>query len=395
MKQSRLNILFLSGWYPNRVSPTLGNFVQKHAEAIALHSNVAALFVFPDPSCKTTFEIEKQTINGVFTVNVYYKKVLHTIPLLSHSQKAFRYIRAQLKGLKIVREHFGKINLVHHNILYPSGIIALYLKKTKSIPYIITEHSTGYLPSRKIQIGLFQKILSKIIAQNASCICPVSLDLKNAMINHQLNSDYEIVYNVVDTSLFHPSEKKRSGNKIRILHISTLDDAHKNISGMLHVVADLSKQRTDFECHFVGDGDTAPHIAHAKQLNIYNTFAFFDGQKTTAEVADLMRNSDFFLLFSNYENLPCVMVEALASGIPVVASAVGGISEHIIPERGILVNPKDEKALLNALNEVTNNILANKYPAEKLTNYANDNFSYEKVSKKFHHIYHRILAHNV
>jgi glycosyltransferase involved in cell wall biosynthesis len=393
--KKKLNILFLSSWYPNRVSPRLGNFVQKHAEAVALTSNVAALFVCSDASCEQTFEITEAFINNVYTVNVYYKKVEHSSLIISTAQKAFRSVRAYIKGFKIIQKHLPNINLVHHNILYPAGIIALYFKKVKGIPYIITENWTGYLPSKKIKLDWLQKKLSKIIASNASYIVPVSADLRDAMINLGFNTKYEIIYNVVDTQLFRPKNHKTKRDTIKIIHISTLDDAHKNVSGMLRVTQQLSKQRSDFEIWFMGDGDTTPYIKLATELKIKDTFAFFDGIKSTQEVAEIMRNSDCFLLFSNYENLPCVMVEALASGIPIVSSTAGGIHEHITGNLGILLKPLDEKALLNALNTAIENIKANKYNAEELRQYANENFSYEKVGGKFHTLYSKILKQKI
>ncbi len=392
MQNKKRNILFLSGWYPNRLIPTLGNFVQKHAECVSLYSNVAALYVCSDANNKNKFEIVESNEKNIYTVNVYYKKIQHTIPLLSFLQKARRNIKAHQMGLKLITKKFGKIDLVHHNILYPVGLIAWYLKKFKGIPYIITEHWTGYLPSKKMKISWLQKTLSKTIARNASYITPVSKDLQDAMIALGLNTKYEIIYNVTDTKLFHPAAEKSTRKKVKIIHISTLDDPHKNISGMMRVAEKLSKQRNDFEMWFIGDGDTAPHIKTAASLNILNTFAFFDGTKSTAEVAEIMRSSDCFLLFSNYENLPCVMVEALASGIPIVSSTAGGIPEHITENLGLLVKPLDEEALLYSLNKVIDNIKSGKYNSQELSNYANDNFSFEKVGGKFNELYHRILA---
>jgi glycosyltransferase involved in cell wall biosynthesis len=397
-ENKKLNILFLSSWYPNRLIPTLGNFVQKHAEAVAMRENVAALFVCSDPGNKEPFEVVESNPNNVYTVNVYYKKVQHSFPLIAFFQKASRYLEAHRIGLQLIRKKMPEIDLVHDNILFPSGFIAMRLKKKLGIPYIITENWTGYLPSKNTKTGLIQKFLSKKIAANAACITPVSLDLKKAMISHGFDTRYEIIYNVMDTKLFHPVKDKSTftqapeDKKIKFVHISTLDDPHKNISGMLRVAEKLSKSRTDFEMWFIGDGDTAPHIATAKKLNIHNNFAFFDGTKTTSEVAEIMRNADCFLMFSNYENLPCVMVEALASGIPVVSSTAGGIPEHITPEMGLLVKPMDEEGLMAAVSKAIDNIKAGKYDPEKLSNYALNNFSYEKIGKKFSELYHRILA---
>ena len=93
MTKKNFNILFLSSWYPNRVLPTLGNFVQKHAEAVALHSNVIALFVCSDINCKKKIEITESTINNVLTINVYYKKINNTIPVISKLLKAKCYVQ--------------------------------------------------------------------------------------------------------------------------------------------------------------------------------------------------------------------------------------------------------------------------------------------------------------
>jgi len=387
----KLNILFLSTWYPNRTNPKLGNFVQKHAESVALNSNVAALFACADSDCKDIYELTEETINGVYTVNVYYKKVTNKIPLYSQILKALRFIKAYKKGLNLIQNKFGNIDIIHHNVLYPTGIVALLLKKIKHVPYLITEHWTGYLDSNYTEIGIVQKSVSKIIASNASYITPVSKDLQNAMQKTGLNTNYEIVYNVVDTNIFYPDTIKHSHQKLKFLHISTLDDAHKNISGMLHATAKLSNQKQDFEFWFVGDGDITPHIKTAKDLGIYKTFAFFEGAKTTTEIARIMRSADCFVLFSNYENLPCVMVEALASGLPIISSATGGIPEHITPEYGYLVQPKDEDDLFNALLQMTDDIKSKKFDPVKLKEYAENNFSYQKVSEKFHQLYNRML----
>ena len=391
MSNSKLNILFLSSWYPNRVYPSLGNFVQKHVEAVALNANVAALNVISDVHCKTKYEIVESNLNGVYTVNVYFKKAIN-IPIIKDIIRANRYVNGHFKGLKLVRKHFGKIDLVHHNILYPAGIIAWYLKKFKGVPYIITENWTGYLPSKRVKLSFLQIRLSKMIARNAACITPVSKDLKEAMISFGFKSKYEVIYNVVNIHLFHPLKDKQADRKIKFLHVSTLDDPHKNISGMLRVIAELSKVRKDFEFWFVGEGDTKSYIELANNLGIYKSFVFFDGTKTTVEVADLMRSADCFVMFSNYENLPCVIIEALASGIPVVSSTAGGVPEHIKDSMGILVKPTDEKNLLVSLIKAMDNIYSHKYSAEELNRYANDNFSYEKVSEKFITLYKNILA---
>lgn len=391
MSEKKLSVLFLSSWYPNRLLPKLGIFVQKHAEAVALLSNVAALHVCSDNSCKQRFEVEEATINSVFTVNVYYKKPLHKIPVLSEIQRIIRYIKAHFIGLKRISNGVGKIDLVHLNVLYPAGIIAWYLKRVRTIPYLITEHWTGYQPSKKVQISFVQRIISKIIVRNASCIALGSKDLEMEMRKSGLEANYELLYNAVDVDVFQPAAFKKVGSKVKLIHISSLDDAHKNVSGMLRAVTKLSESRSDFEMWFVGDCFSKPYADTAKTLSVFNTLVFFDGIKSTEEVAEIMKNADCFVMFSNYENLPCVMLEAFASGLPIVSSSVGGIPEHVNRDRGILVKAGDEQALVEALDSVIDDCWQSVYDTDSIREYAESNFSYEKITERAHQLYWQIL----
>jgi glycosyltransferase involved in cell wall biosynthesis len=371
-----------------------GNFIQKHAEAVALQSEVAALFVCSDPACKTMYEVEQQVINNVFTVNVYYKKVNHKMPLLSQGQRAWRYLHAHFIGYRIAKKKLGGIDMVHHNILYPAGVFAWLLKTLHGYSYIITEHSTEYLPTNRKKFNWIRKTANHFITGKAACITVVSENLKKAMINRGIKADYKIVYNVVNTDLFIPDqnkENKTAETKFKLIHISTLKDEQKNISGMLRTIARLSQQRHDFECWLIGEGDQNPHITLAKELGIYQSTTFFDGIKNTEDIAKIMKSADCLFMFSNYENLPVVIVEALACGVPVLSSDVGGIAEHIHEDNGLLVPAGDEEALLKAFNKMLDNLKENKYNREALRDYAVKNFSYVEVGKKFHHIYSEIL----
>ena len=89
----------------------------------------------------------------------------------------------------------------------PFGLFALHLKKYKHLPYIISEHWTGYHLKQKKSLPWLERVLSKKIVKNASFICPVSTDLKNSMLKSGLKGNYEIIPNVVDTHRFKPATK--------------------------------------------------------------------------------------------------------------------------------------------------------------------------------------------
>jgi glycosyltransferase involved in cell wall biosynthesis len=207
------------------------------------------------------------------------------------------------------------------------------------------------------------------------------------MLAHKLAGRYHVVPNVVDTDLFHlPTGKEnRPGKKKRILHVSGLVPV-KNIPGILRVVKRLADKRHDFELYIVGEGELREDFEHlALELGILNKVVFFQGGKRVEEVAVSMRESDFLLLFSDYENSPCVIVEAMASGLPVLASNVGGIPELVNERIGMLAAPRDEEGLLAALEKMLDKCTG--YDKEYLRGEAVRRFSYEAVGKEFLEIY--------
>lgn len=387
----RKKILFLSSWYPTRNAPTHGIFVKRHAEACALHNQVAVLYVCSDQSMKDrAIDLTVVEDGPVYTVIVYYKKVTTAIPLVSSWTKLYRYKLAYYKGWKHIRKNFGIPDLVHANILFPSGSTALVLKMLYGIPYIVTENWTGYLPSDGSYRGFFRKFITKRIANSAGFLTPVSLDLQQAMQSHGFRSNYEIVPNVVDVKLFYPEENKIRREKKRIIHVSALEDPQKNVSGIIRTISKIAKGRADVELYIVGDGEYRTKLEQlAQQLDVLNRSVFFTGLKLKDDLASFMRQSDFFVLFSNYENLPCVALESLASGIPVIVTKIGGTPEHISKEMGIIVEPKDEAALEKAIHHMLDH--HSEYKGEQLREYAVKKFSYESVAEQFDGIYDKVL----
>jgi len=105
-----------------------------------------------------------------------------------------------------------------------------------------------------------------------------------------------------------------------------------------------------------------------------------------------MRNADFFVLPSLWESLPCVLIESMASGIPVVATNVGGIPEIINKKTGILIPPKNEKTLTQTIDYMLDH--CNSYSKRDIAKYAQKKFSYEVVAKTLLEIYKEALKRN-
>ncbi|MEE4256862.1 MAG: glycosyltransferase [Bacteroidales bacterium] len=382
----KLNILFLASWYPSRINPFNGNFVQRHAKAVSEFCNVTVLHACSDPGLAQKYEIVSRENDGIHEVLVYYRKVRHNIPLVSPLKKYIRSNKALKKGFKEVQS-IQKTELVHLNVTFPAGLFALHLKKRHDLQYVITEHWTIFLDSDPGAFPGFTKNLVKKILKGASMICPVSHDLEKAIKRYAPDKQYMVVNNVVNTQLFgirEPGNKKK-----RIVHVSTLNEDQKNISGILRSVKALSPKRNDFEILIVGDGDTEPHIMYARSIGLSEDIFEFRGKQPIEKIAEIMQGSDIFLLFSNYENLPCVIIEAHASGLPVISTDVGGISEMINEENGVLIPKADETALVSELDKMLDRL--GKYDRKSIRDEAVAKYSYSVIGKQFYDIYKELI----
>jgi glycosyltransferase involved in cell wall biosynthesis len=391
MADAPLSILFIPRWYPNRTDWQKGIFVKRHAQAVALKHKVAVLYMGADPYMKDKiFELDYLVEEGIPTVRVYYNNSLPAIPLIAPLIKFYRYLRACIKGIKVILEKHGKPDLSHIHVLTRTFFPAFYFKKKFKTPYLITEHWTGYLPEDNSYQGFFKKRITEIAIRSASAVTTVNIGLKDAMLAHGLSSNYSVIPNVVDISMFSINHLDNILSKKILLSVSDFVDRQKNLSGTLRAIQKLSLKRTDFEYHLVGDGENRVMLEkYASELKLLNTFVFFDGRKNANEVAEVMCKADVFILFSNYENMPCVMIEAFASGLPVIGSAMYGMKEHIKAGLGVTVPPGDENALLNAMQHTIQNL--GSFDKNYLRQYAVDNFSYEVVGEKFDEIYQKII----
>jgi glycosyltransferase involved in cell wall biosynthesis len=381
---SKLNVLFLNSWYPNAVYPFNGNFIQQHARAISHYCNVGCLNIEAKEQ-KKNIEVSKKYNNGVLEVIVYTKK---TKGVLSFPKKMLLKIDAYKKGYELIISELGKIDIIHLNVVLTAGVYALHLKRKYNVPFVITEHSTRYLPIRKDGHNFIEKKILRKVTKKASKICPVSKDLQDAMLRSGYKGDYQVIPNVVNTKYFKFNKVKES-DFTKILHVSSLKKEHKNWEGILNVVKELSLERNDFSLTIVSDGDLEPVKKYAQKLKIDSDFLEIVGEKTTPEIGEIMQQHDVFLLFSNFENLPCVISEALVSGMPVISSDVGGIKEMVNKKNGILVEAGNEKELLNTLNTFFDS--KRKYNRHNIAKEAELVYSYTAVAKKFMSIYNEVL----
>ncbi len=384
VKANPRRILFLSRWYPNRLDPMPGLFVKKHAEAAALHNDVALVHAFPmDLKNGIQFEIDRKKEDGFDSLVIYYQAVRCKIPGIADMIKGWRYLQYNFIGINILRKEGFKADILHLNILTRLGLIALWMKIRYGTPYIITEHWSRYLPITNTYHGLLRKAITKIVVRNAAITTVVTNNLRKAMQAHGLKSNYKIIHNVVDTDLFQINEKKE--DLFTFVHVSCFEDRSKNISGMLEAIAALSRQRQDFRIMMIGEGEDLDAMkSKAKELKL-NQIVRFYGLLENKNLSQTMSSGHCLLMFSNYENIPVVINESFACGLAVIATEVGGIPEHVDKQKGMLVKAGDKKALRDAMNHMIDHW--SDFRPEKLRDYALKNSSKQAVAKSLDQLY--------
>jgi len=110
---------------------------------------------------------------------------------------------------------------------------------------------------------------------------------------------------------------------------------------------------------------------------------------TSKEVSEKMKNSACFILFSDYENFPCVLLESLSTGTPAIATKVGGIPEIINDRNGVLISTNEDE-LYEAMKKILLKQTEFDHP-EKLHQYVEDHFSIKTIGEKFDKIYREVL----
>lgn len=392
-----MKVLWLCSWYPNRYIYHNGFFVRRQAEAVAQFVEVATLHavekttesLLADGSKRANtegvgFEIEVNKTTH-FEVIVYFPKSKNKF------LKLFHQFRAYQKGYSTVLRDFGTPDLVHLHVVYSAGIFALYLHYLKSISFVISEHWTGY----RAEVGLFKRGgnlmrgLAKACFRAARGVIALSPFHASTMQQHSLSNRYFYVPNVVDTTIFDIKINENTTKKpINLLHVSGLNDHHKNISGILKSLAKLAEKRQDFILDIIGDPfEQPPYLALIAELKIDN-FVRFHNYLPIEEVAKQMQNADIFVLFSRFEGLPCVILEAMSAGLPVVATETGGIADWITAESGRLVKSEDEAGLVDALDFIMTHL--SDFKAEKIREKIVETCSYQAVGQAIVAVYNNV-----
>ena len=385
----KLSVLFLPAWYPSKFNKVGGVFVREHAKAINEHINLAVFHICAHPYLKGLYSFEEVIEEDILVYRIYHRKF--SSAWLKPINFLFFAIVAIIGYYKVKSRFNPDLNHVH--VLTRMGVLALFSKLIYQTPFVITEHWSRYLPERDSYNGMLRKWVTKLVVKNSFGLSAVTFNLKKAMVSNGLvHQNSPVISNVVDTELFKPNGQPREG--FVFLHVSGLNDNVKNISGILRAFQNLLSEIDGGQCVklvMVGDDDLERPILenYAKELGL-DKHVFFVGKKYGKDLVAEYQRAKAFVMFSNFENQPCVMLEAMSCGLPIISSAVGGISEVINEKVGILVAAKDEEELQQVMLKMYHD--PKEYDSDLIRKVAKENFSYPTVCSRFLEFYNRAIS---
>jgi glycosyltransferase involved in cell wall biosynthesis len=313
-----VRVLFLTTQYPSPESPVDGIFVREHARAAAVGADVRVVHLQRTPGRRGFYELVREDDDPPL-VRVRYRRFGRPL-----SYAAF------LAG---ARAAAGDPDVVHATS-HLSALAALTWRK----PLVYSEHWSVFLPENPIRLSVPMARAARFALERADLVLPPSEAMRAALAACAPRARLRVVPNVVDDELFRPSPHEPSG---RLISAGLMgENGAKGFDILLRALA-LLDGRAHLE--IVGDGPRrAEYEALAHELGIAGRVRFA-GVRPKPELAERMRASDVFVLASRFENNPCVVLEAMASGLPVVATRVGGLPELVDERSGLLAEPQPDR----------------------------------------------------
>ncbi|WP_263601390.1 glycosyltransferase [Chryseobacterium sp. PET-29] len=381
------HLLIIPSWYSSRHRPIVGIFFKEQAEILSKKIDKVGV-VSPLFRSFKDFDVsgnqnQFMNVNGVIT---YTQEIWH-YPLLEKLNNKRWFTTCKHLFEKYINDN-GLPDIIHvHSITIARDIIK-YINKKYNIPFVITEHSTGFAMN-----GYNKKDL-KIFKSNID-YCAYNIAVSESLaqtLSQKLGSTWNVIPNTIQNVFFEEGNKRlsfpRDKQKKIFFTLSNLIPV-KGLDILIKAFSMLYKENTNVELWIGGDGSEKKNIEHQiKELKMEDR-VFLLGKLDRENVLENLKKADFYISPSLQETFGVVIIEALAMGLPTVATRCGG-PEHIInDEVGIIVEKGSADELYSAMKLILAN--ENNYDSKKIIDYCRDNYSEDVVSEKIINVYREVL----
>lgn len=376
-----MHILIVASWYKNSENPIAGSFIEEQARMLQRRGHtVAVLHAYINGTFRDTLSGRKELFteendNGILTMrlatNVYIPKV-----------RSLSYLRLCRKGLKHVRNYIrsnGKIDIIHSHAMFMGGVVANHISRKLNIPYFHTEHTSGFIFYPEQYTSTDMQLAKKVYEQSRQSFF-VSHFAKEriAKLCGVSENNCSVLHNVVSPLFFEEYDCQKFDH-FTFLAIGNFIP-RKNFVKIIEAWSSYVRNQQSDKLIIVGDGPLKLNMENSiKTLNLTDSVEMLPRQSREA-TARLMHQSHVVLSASSIETFGMTLAEALASGIPVISTNSGGVTDIVNSSNGILLGTITAEAIEKGMSEMREQYSSFK-PVE-LRNYANERFSEEAIYRQ-------------
>ena len=277
--------------------------------------------------------------------------VVHTFESLTWSERVAHgglvyEARRMLEVAREIEATRGPFDVVHAHVTHPAGFVAEQLARWLDVPLVVTEQMSPF-PFDDMYDGNGRPRPDVMSAIEAATRVTAVSRAHARSIEKFTSRRIDVMSNFIDETRFAPGVRKPS-SPYEFLSVGHLTE-QKGFDVLLRAMRILLDRGLAVRLSIVGKGLLERELkALATQLQL-DDHVVWRGAPDRATMPDVYRSVDAFVLASRHESFGIVVIEALASGLPVVATECGGPEETVVPECGALVRPEDPVALADAM----------------------------------------------
>lgn len=382
-----LHVLFITYGYPENLNDIKYSFFREQAESLYDHGVKVGvlsskLISLIKPSKFSFFpKINYEKENNINVVRCSWNK---WFPFNEKFKiKTLKFISNI--GFKEYTKKNGIPDIIHcHSIVY-SGFISEYLSNNFNIPFLITEHNSGFYK------GDYDHLLPQILRIcNKSSLCLAVSSNLSILLNKKIKnlSPWQTHNNLVSKHFFNEKIKIKKDKNFTFISVGNLIK-EKNFPLLLKSFGNFIKKYPNTKLKIVGSGNQLKNLIKiSNNLNIFPNVAFL-GTLSRKEVINQISNSDVSISSSNYETFGIFSAESISLGKVVISTSNMGCDDILNDEVGVIISINNELELTSAMINVFENY--NDYDPRKIRNYALNKFSGEILTKKLIIYYDNIL----
>jgi teichuronic acid biosynthesis glycosyltransferase TuaC len=394
-----MNVLIVSRLYPRPMDPVLGIFVEEEARALARHCNLRVVSPTPwFPPVKLFprwYRYSRLPLREVRQgIDVYRPGTVVLPRNLLFPLLGFSFYLTVRRLVHEMEAEFP-IDLIHAHTVYPDGFAAAKLGKAMNRPTVVSLHGGDVNLYFRRFSGRKQGMWA---ISHASAVIAASSSLRRTVVD-QHGADGEkvtVIPSGVDVGRFKPMPRDEAENTLglekglpRVLYVGAITRS-KGLDDLLMAFKTLmAGTQVPVRLVLVGEGNYEQEARLLAQRLGLTDHLLWAGKQANAEIPMWMNACDVLVLPSLSEGFGVVLIEAMACGKPVVATACGGPEDIVTPNTGILVPPEDEKALAQAMLDALTD--ADRFSPAVIRQHAVDNYAYEGIAGRILDLYAEVL----